>query len=200
MSTPIQSVPHPVPAFRLPGRDSLDVLLARTVDGDLDAFARLYTAIAGPVYGLARRVLRDAVQAEDVCQDTLVEVWRTAARFDPAQGSARTWIMTLAHRRAVDRVRAVRASMEREHRAGLLAYAVPYDEVAEEVERREDYAQVRRCMDGLSVRQRESVTMAYYGGFSYPEVAELLGLALGTVKSRMRDGLYRLRDCLQAAA
>lgn len=199
MPAPTQAVPTPGTPPRPPLGAELDALLVRVADGDRDAFTGLYGSVAAPVFGLARRVLRDAAQAEDVCQDTLVEVWRTAARFDARQGSALTWVLTLAHRRAVDRLRTVRAAAEREHRAGLLAYAVPYDEVAEEVERREEHTRVRHCLETLTPRQHESLTLAYYGGFTYPEVAERLGLALGTVKSRMRDGLYRLRDCLRTA-
>jgi RNA polymerase sigma-70 factor, ECF subfamily len=104
--------------------------------------------------------------------------------------------MTLAHRRAVDRVRSAQASAAREKRVPA---AVPsYDHVAEEVEARLEAQRVRRCMDSLTGLQRESVTLAYYGGYTYREVAGVLGVPLGTVKTRMRDGLIRLRDCLGA--
>ena len=119
-----------------------------------------------------------------------MEVWRTAARFDPARGSATAWILTLTHRRAVDRVRSAQAAADRDTRYS--ATEPPgYDVVAEEVDRRLERQQVRRCLDGLTEVQREAITMAYYGGHTYREVATLLEVALPTV-----DGLIRLRDCL----
>lgn len=127
-------------------------------------------------------------------QEVLLEVWRSAARFDPAAGSASAWIMMLAHRRAVDRVRSEQRSAERELRAAT--ESVAYDEVADVVETRLEHERVRRCLAALTDLQRESVTLAYYQGYSYPQVARLLGVAVGTVKTRMRDGLIRLRDCL----
>jgi len=123
-------------------------------------------------------------------------VWRSASRFDPVQGSARSWLMTMAHRRAIDRVRSAQAATERDARAALAA--TDYDVVVEEVESRLEAQRVRRCLDTLTELQRESVTLAYYGGYTYREVAGLLGVAIGTVKTRMRDGLIRMRDCLGA--
>jgi RNA polymerase sigma-70 factor (ECF subfamily) len=170
-------------------------LLAKVARGDEAAFAGVYDHFAAVVYGLVRRVVRDPAQAEEVTQEVLLEVWRTASRFDPSQGSARSWLMTLAHRRAVDRVRSAQASARREARAAVAA-AADYDVVVEEVETRLDTQRVRRCLDSLTDLQRESVTLAYYGGYTHREVAALLGVAVGTVKTRMRDGLIRLRDCL----
>ena len=169
-------------------------LLAKVARGDEAAFAGVYDHFAGVVYGLVRRVVRDPAQSEEVTQEVLLEVWRTASRFDPSLGSARSWLMTLAHRRAVDRVRSAQATAKREARAAVTA--ADYDVVVEEVETRLDAQRVRRCLDSLTELQRESVTLAYYGGYTYREVAALLGVAVGTVKTRMRDGLIRLRDCL----
>jgi RNA polymerase sigma-70 factor (ECF subfamily) len=173
---------------------SLEAALAAVARGDEAAFAVVYDRAAPVVLGTARRILRDPAQSEEVMQEVLLEVWRTATRFDPAAGSAAAWITTLAHRRAVDRVRSEQRAAQREIRAGTAAVA--YDEVADAVEASLDRERVRRCLAGLTELQRESVTLAYYGGYSYREVALLLGVAVGTVKTRMRDGLIRLRDCL----
>ncbi|GGZ02655.1 sigma-70 family RNA polymerase sigma factor [Streptomyces nitrosporeus] len=182
-----------------PGPDPQE-LLVRVARGDQDAFTRLYDHISGPVFGLVLRVLRDPAQSEEVAQEVLVEVWRTAPRFQPSRGSAMNWVLTLAHRRAVDRVRSAEASTAREHRAALLDRTPDFDQVTEQVESRLEREQVRRCLRTLSELQRESVTLAYYRGLTYREVGELLSVPLGTVKTRLRDGLIRLRDCLGVTA
>ncbi|WP_406194000.1 ECF RNA polymerase sigma factor SigK [Kitasatospora sp. NBC_01560] len=174
----------------------LEELVAKTAFGDHDAFAVLYEAVTGQVFGLVRRVLRDPAQSEEVTQEVLLEVWRTAARYRPERGGVMTWVLTMAHRRAVDRVRAAQAAADRDQRAAAKAHTPVYDEVAEQVEGRLEREQVRRCLRTLTELQREAVTLAYYRGFSYREVADLLATPLGTVKTRMRDGLIRLRDCL----
>ncbi|MBC9712743.1 sigma-70 family RNA polymerase sigma factor [Streptomyces sp. TRM66268-LWL] len=181
------------------GKDLAEALTA-VARGDQEAFAEVYDAVSAPVLGLVRSVLRDPAQSEEVAQEVLVEVWRTAARFRPEKGSAMTWVMTLAHRRAVDRVRSVQASTEREHKAALLEQTPAYDEVTEQVESRLEQQRVRRCLGALTTLQREAVTLAYYRGLTYREVAQLLTLPLGTVKTRLRDGLIRLRDCLGVTA
>jgi RNA polymerase sigma-70 factor, ECF subfamily len=179
-----------------PGSD-LAGLLALVARGDQSAFAAVYDRSAAQVFGLVRRVIRDPAQSEEVTQEVMLEVWRSASRFDPHRGSAMAWLMTLAHRRAVDRIRSGQAAAEREVRAAA-ATGPGYDMVAEEVETRLDAQRVRRCLESLTDLQRESVTLAFYGGYTYREVASLLGVATGTVKTRMRDGLIRLRDCLGA--
>lgn len=171
------------------------MLLAAVARGDRSAFDAVYQRVAAPVYGLARRVVRDPAQAEEVAQEVLVTVWRTAARFDPERGSAMAWVMTLAHRRAVDRVRAEQAASDREVRA-FRDDPPPYDEVTETVEHRMQAERVRRCLGALTDLQRDALRLSYYQGYTYREVAKLLSVPLGTIKSRMRDGLIRMRDCL----
>jgi RNA polymerase sigma-70 factor (ECF subfamily) len=173
-----------------------DDLLRRVARGDEKAFSQLYEILAPRVFGLARRVLRDPAQAEEVAQEALVEVWRTAARFDPAKGSATSWVLTITHRRAVDRVRSAQAGADRERRVAAASGETPYDDVVEAVTANLEQQQVRRCLKGLTDLQREAITLAYYDGFTYREVAEKLDTALPTIKTRMRDGLIRLRDCL----
>jgi RNA polymerase sigma-70 factor (ECF subfamily) len=178
------------------GPPTLDDLLTLVARGDGPAFEVLYDEVANAVFGVVRRVLRDPAQSEEVTQEVLVEVWRTATRFDPERGSATTWILTMAHRRAIDRVRSSQASQDRDLRVATRDHVRDYDQVAEQVEARLEQEQVRRCLGQLTDLQRESITLAYYGGHTYREVAELLDLPLGTVKTRLRDGLIRLRDCL----
>jgi RNA polymerase sigma-70 factor, ECF subfamily len=176
------------------GRD-LESLLIRVARGDHAAFEAVYDQLAGPVYGLVRKVLRDPAQSEEIAQEVLLEVWRTASRFDAARGSAAAWVMTITHRRAVDRVRSETSSARREQQ--VLPGPVSGDDVAELVETALDRQRVRRCLGMLTPLQAESIKLAYYGGYTYPQVAELLGVALGTVKTRIRDGLIRMRDCME---
>ena len=149
------------------GRDQgLDELLGMVARGNQDAFEAVYDRLAGPAYGLICRVVKDRAQSEEVTQEALLEVWRNASRFDPARGSAATWVMTIAHRRAVDRVRSAVAATEREHRTAQPLTAD--DEVAETAVANLEAERVRRCLGGLTDLQRESITLAYYGGYTYP--------------------------------
>ncbi|MER5640178.1 sigma-70 family RNA polymerase sigma factor [Kitasatospora sp. NPDC002227] len=186
-------VPLPTPRWRGP---ELKELVAKVAFGDHDAFGRLYDAVAGPVFGLVRRVLRDSAQSEEVTQEVMLELWRTAARYRPDRGEVLPWVLTMAHRRAVDRVRSAQAAADRDQLAAARSHTPVFDETAEQAEGRLEREQVRRCLRTLTELQRESVTLAYYRGYSYREVADMLGAPLGTVKTRMRDGLIRLRDCL----
>jgi len=178
------------------GRPDLTRLLAQVARGDHRAFEVVYAELAGPVYGVVRQVLRDPAQSEEVAQEALLEVCRTASRFDPAKGSAAAWTLTIAHRRAVDRVRSEVACSRREERAAREMTDGSGD-VAEIVVATMDGQRVRRCLGALTELQREAIKLAYYGGYSYPQVAALLGVALGTVKTRIRDGLIRMRDCME---
>lgn len=190
----------PVPA-EVPAGPTAEELMVRVAKGDERAFELLYDQLAGPIFGLVRRIVRDSAQSEEVAQEVLVELWRTATRYAPEKGSALNWAMTLAHRRAVDRVRSARASTEREQKATFeAARGRPFDEVAESVTARLERSQVRKCLSFLTDLQRESVLLAYYQGYTYREVAEVLSTPQGTIKTRLRDGLIRLRDCLGVTA
>jgi RNA polymerase sigma-70 factor (ECF subfamily) len=177
------------------GGSDTDQLLRLVARGDQQAFEQVYDQLARPAYGVIRRVLRDPAQSEEVTQEVLLEVWRTASRFDPAMGSAATWVLTIAHRRAIDRVRAEAAAAAREQKTAW-AGSDSRDEVVEAVEASLDRERVQRCLGGLTDVQRESITLAYYGGYTYRQVSALLGVTLAAIKTRIRDGLIRMRDCL----
>ncbi|WP_405496163.1 ECF RNA polymerase sigma factor SigK [Streptomyces sp. NBC_00096] len=179
-----------------PVGQQLQEVMGRVSQGDKDAFSDLYDAVAATVFGIAVKVVRDRAQSEEVAQEVMIDVWRQAARYRPEQGTVMAWVATIAHRRAVDRVRSAQAAANREHSTGVRDQMRPFDEVAEEVETRLDSEQVRRCLRGLTELQRRAVTLAYYGGLTYREVAEELRSPLPTIKTRMRDGLIRLRDCM----
>jgi RNA polymerase sigma-70 factor (ECF subfamily) len=178
----------------VPAPVSREELLARVARGDQDAFAELYDQTAPRVLGLVQRLLVDRAQSEEVTQEVFLEVWQTAPRYAADRGSAVTWVLTMAHRRAVDRIRSSQASRERDLRIGIRDQVAGYDDVAEQAEIRLENVRVKRALSRLSEAQREAVTLAYYGGLSQREVSELLDVPLGTVKTRLRDGMIRLRD------
>lgn len=178
-----------------PGPD-LAGLLARSARGDEQSFAQLYDATAARVFGLVLRVVRDPAQAEEVSQEVFLELWRTAARFDPSRGSAISWMMTVAHRRAVDRVRAAEASTRREASYSMANQVVAHDETAESATESLEAARVRGALSTLTATQRQAVELAFLSGYTHTEVAGLLDVPVGTAKTRIRDGLIRLRDTL----
>jgi len=186
--------PFPLPVSGV-SEPTLSDLLVQVARGDENAFAGLYDRMSAPVHGLARRVVRDPARAEEITQEVFLQVWRTASRFQPERGSARSWLLTLAHRRAVDVVRHDQASTNREARYDWSG-GRDTDVVDDEVTMRLEHEQVRRCLGSLTELQREAVTLAYYGGYTYGEVSSLLAVNPATIKTRMRDGLIRLRDCL----
>ena len=174
------------------GSDQHDIgpeVMSRVARGDMTAYEALYDALAPRVFGLIRQVLRDPAQSEEVTQEVMVEIWRSATRYDPARGSVTAWVLTIAQ-----------AASDRERVVARREAATAYDDVVDAVTTRLEAEQVRNCLGSLTELQRESITMAYYGGHSYREVAQLLDANLATVKARMRDGLIRLRDCLGAEA
>lgn len=175
---------------------TVEDLLGVVARGDERAFEQLYDRVAGPLFGLVQRNLRDPAQTEEIAQEVFVEVWRTARHYRPDRGSAMSWILTLAHRRAVDRVRSAQARRDREHRLGAEDYRRAFDEVTDAVAARSERREVRRCIATLTELQRESVVLAYYRGYTCEQTARHLQRPLGTVKTRLRDGLIRLRDCL----
>jgi RNA polymerase sigma-70 factor (ECF subfamily) len=173
-----------------------ELLLQRVARGDRAAYEQLFDRISRVVYGTIHRVVRDPAQSEEVSQEVFVEIWRSAAKFDPSRGGAMAWVVTMAHRRAVDRVRSEQAATNREAKVALRDVEAPYDSVSEEVEQNLERERVGRALGDLSDLQREAVTLAFYGGHTHTEIAELLDVPLGTVKTRIRDGLLRLRDAL----
>lgn len=179
------------------GQEALADLIRSTADGDQQAFAELYRLTARRVYGMARRVLIDAELAQDAAQEVYLQIWQNAAKFDAASGSPLAWLMTIAHRRAVDKVRSAQSSADREAKYGATSQSIEHDEVADAVSDRIDAESVVKCLATLTDTQQESVKLAYYGGLTYREVAEKLGAAVPTVKSRIRDGLLRLKSCLE---
>jgi RNA polymerase sigma-70 factor, ECF subfamily len=187
----------PVPGASAGGRD-LATLLRLSARGDSTAFAELYDATAPRVHGLVLRVVRDRAQAEEVTQEAFLEVWRTASRFDPSRGSALSWLLTIAHRKAVDRVRSAEASNRRDATYHQQSRVVEHDSTAEAAHASLEGRRVRAAMAQLTAVQREAIELAYFGGYTHTEVAAMLDLPLGTAKTRIRDGLIRLRDTIGA--
>lgn len=175
-------------------------LLVLIAAGSEDAFLELYERVAAQVLGVIRRCLRDIAQSEEVTQEVFLEVWQSAGRYDPARGQAIAWILTIAHRRAVDRVRASQASRARDIRVGIRNFETLHDHVSESVEISVEHAKVARAMLTLTALQKEAIDLAYLDGLTQSEVAVRLGVPVATIKTRLRDGLLRLRKELGTAA
>ena len=173
---------------------SKEELLGRVAQGDEAAFGALYDQMAPRVLGLVKRLLVDHAQSEEVTQEIFLEIWQSASRYEAQRGGASTWILTMAHRRAVDRIRSSQAGRDRDTKIGIRDLAVEYDNVSETVETRIEHERVEKAMSRLTELQRQAISLAYYGGLSHSEVAERLHIPLGTVKTRLRDGMIRLRD------
>ena len=189
--------PHGRPREDAPtGAPELADLLRLVARGDAEAFARVYDATSSRTYGVIWRVLRSADHAAEVTQEVYTEVWRQAARFEESKGSVTAWITTMAHRRAVDRVRSVTSEVARDEHYARADPGREVDDVWERVAQRYDSERVRKGMESLTPIQREALTLAYFGGFTQSQVAERLKVPLGTVKTRVRDGLISLRSVL----
>lgn len=186
----------PLPGVPAGAGPDLAALLNRSARGDRAAFADLYDATARRVHGLVLRVVRDPAQAEEVTQEVYLEIWRTASRYDAGRGSAVAWLLTIAHRRAVDRVRSSEAASRRESTYLHLSRPVDHDTTADTAHASLDAHRVRSALGSLTAVQREAIELAYFGGYTHAEVAALLDLPMGTAKTRIRDGLIRLRDTI----
>ena len=175
-------------------------LLAQIAGGDQAAFSALYDDFSPRVFGLIRRLLVDHSQAEEVTQEVFLEIWQNASRYERSKGGASTWILTMAHRRAVDRIRSSQAGRDRDVKIGIRDFVSDYDNVADTVETTIEHERVKEAMSQLTELQRQAVSLAYYGGYSHSEVAAMLSVPIGTVKTRLRDGMIRLRDELGVAS
>ncbi|MFR0636949.1 ECF RNA polymerase sigma factor SigK [Glutamicibacter soli] len=186
------AVPEPVTA-------APEELLRRIAGGDERAFEQFYDCLAPRVYGLVRRLLRDEAQSEEILQEVFVQAWQHAARFDPARGSAAGWLLTLAHRRTVDRIRSSQASRERDLRMGLQEIGTEYNDVEENAILHDESRRIVQALKRLSEAQRAAIELAYFGGYTHHEVADLLKIPVGTAKTRIRDGMIKLRDLMGVA-
>ncbi|MBL3700508.1 sigma-70 family RNA polymerase sigma factor [Leucobacter luti] len=178
--------------------DPADEALSRAAHGDQRAFAELYDMMSARVFGLVLRIVVDRPQSEEVLQEVFLEAWQTAARFDADRGRARSWLLTIAHRRAVDRVRAAQASKQRDLTVGVRDLADAKPGVDDEVELLVDGGRAVQHLRELPEPQRRALVLAYFGGYSQREIAVLLDAPLGTIKTRIRDGLTRLKRALEA--
>ena len=185
-----------VPLEGTPVAPDLAHLLKLCGRGDQNAFAQLYDAVSSRVLGLAVRVVRDPAQAEEVAQEAFLEIWKNSGRFDPAKGSPLGWLLTIVHRKAVDRVRSAESSTRRDQNYHHQNQPVEHDSTAEAAEASLEARRVRGALAALTEVQREAVGLAFLGGYTHTEVATMLDLPVGTAKTRIRDGMIRLRDAL----
>jgi RNA polymerase sigma-70 factor (ECF subfamily) len=200
----IRAVPDGTPSPGVPSGASpsetsaaeLAELLQRSSRGDEQAFAQLYDATSSRAYGLALRVVRNPAHAEEVAQEAYLDAWRSSSRFDPARGSALGWLLTIVHRKAVDRVRSAEAASQRDATYHRETQPVEHDETAENAHASLEAQRVRGAVSTLTDVQREAVELAFFGGYTHTEVATLLDVPVGTAKTRIRDGLIRLRDAM----
>jgi RNA polymerase sigma-70 factor (ECF subfamily) len=170
--------------------------MTRCATGDQTAFDEMYRLTAHRVYGSVLRVLRSPEHAQEVTQEVYVEVWKQAPRYTADKGSVAAWMATMAHRRAVDRVRSVSSDVARDQRYAFIDTERESDEVWDSVAQKHDVERVRAAIATLTPIQREALQLAYYEGLTQSQIAKKLNLPLGTVKTRIRDGLRRLGEAL----
>ncbi len=186
-------------ASRRPHERQLDDLLVRVGEGDSAAFDDLHSITNRQLSGVVLKILRGASHAEEVTQELYLQIWSQASRFEPQKGTARAWMTTMARRRAIDRVRTVQAAVVRESRYTAGQHVRDIDDVWERVSDRIDAEAVRSAVLNLSPKQRQAVVMAYLEGRTAVDIASAIDVAVGTVKTRTRDGLTNLRAQLGAA-
>ena len=189
-------IPEPIGQSPVRSAEPADVLMARIVQGDERAFEHLYDQLAPRVFGLVRKIVRDESLSEEVLQEVFLEAWRLAARFDPSRGGAAAWVMTLAHRRAVDRVRSSQSSRERDLKAGIRELNSSTPTMEEEAELLDEAVRARQALALLAEPQRQAIELAYFHGLTQVQVAQQLGIPLGTAKTRIRDGMSKLRNLM----
>ena len=189
------TLPSPAPATRdeAPAGPTDEDLLLAASQGDQEAIGRLYDRHQGTMYGLAMRITNDAGLAQDVVQEALLGVWRNASRFDPSRAKARTWMLSLVHHRAIDALRRRRASVALPEPDVPPPAALVVPDIWDDVVGRLDAAAVRAALGRVPALQREVIELAYFGGRTQQEIAQHVGIPLGTVKSRVRLGLLALR-------
>ena len=204
MNTITSITPGPGGESSRPGREAeaahLVQLMERSSRGHEDAFAELYDLTSRRIHAVILRVLRSADHAAEVTQEVYVEIWRQSARYAPDKGSVLAWMTTMAHRRAVDRVRSAEASTRRDTSYHQQSQPVEHDSTAEAAHASLEARRVRQALTSLTPVQREALELAYFGGYTHTEVATMLELPVGTAKTRIRDGLIRLRDTMGVGA
>ena len=196
MLVDVTAVPEPSPVVPQRRATDVDDALMRVAAGDREAFATVYDALSARVFGLVLRVLVDRSQAEEVTQEVFVDMWRKAPTYDSARGSSIGWALALAHSKAVDRVRSSQSQRDRDERIGIRDSVAPFDVVSEAADVRLEGKRVREALETLTEAHREAIVLAYYGGLTQTEIAERLQTPLGTVKTRLRDGMIRLRAAM----
>ncbi|WP_049822056.1 sigma-70 family RNA polymerase sigma factor [Arthrobacter sp. H41] len=181
----------------LPLRTRVGRLLARTAAGDQDAFAELYRVMSSRVYRLAQQMVVDSDLSQEITQDVFLQVWQKAHTFEASKGPPVAWLMMITHRRALDRARAEHTSSNRNAAYAVATYTPDFDQTAETAINRLEEQDITRSLKTLSATQRESINLAYYDGLTYQQVGAHLGIPLATAKTRIRDGLIRLKSSME---
>jgi RNA polymerase sigma-70 factor (ECF subfamily) len=172
-------------------------LMALVHDGQPHAFEVIFDRHATAAFSLAYRMCGRRATAEDIVQEAFLSLWRTGARYDRARGSVRSWVLSAVHNRAIDTFRREQVKARLDVPDEGIADRLPSPRSTEsEVEHRDDARLVRSALDGLPAEQRQVIELAYFGGFTHTQIAEMLELPSGTVKGRMRLGLTKLRVTL----